>query len=153
MCLSSNTVEIRRIAAGDTTALRDAILRAGLPPGGSVYPGDDAADTLHLGAFLDDMLVGVATLCRQAIPGMESTTTWRLRGMATLASHRGRGFSVQLAERCICYAAEHGATLVWCTSRLATVPFYRALGFQEFGEPFPPPQYSDLLYVNMSRRL
>ena len=78
--------DIRRIAARDTVALRNAILRPGLPPDRSIYPGDDAPDTLHLGAFLDDTLVAVATLCREAVPPEavpeQSTTSWRLRGMA-----------------------------------------------------------------------
>jgi GNAT superfamily N-acetyltransferase len=144
---------IQRIAASDTIALRDTVLRPGLPPGGSHYPGDDGADTLHLGAFVDGTLVAVATLCREVMPGDESTTSWRLRGMATLPEYRGRGFGKQLAQRCITYAGKQGGTLVWCTSRNATVPFYRALGFTESGDTFSLPQYSDALYVRMQHRL
>jgi hypothetical protein len=60
MCLKSandKAAEIRRIAACDTIALRDAALRPGLPSGGSLYPGDEASETLHLGAFSDNTLV------------------------------------------------------------------------------------------------
>jgi GNAT superfamily N-acetyltransferase len=134
-------------------ALRDAVLRPGLPPGGSHYPGDDAPDTLHLGAFLGSMLVAIATLCREPISDEQSTTSWRLRGMATLPEYRGRGFGKQLAQHCIAYAVEQRGTLVWCTSRVATVPFYRALGFAESGETFSLPQYSDALYVRMQHPL
>ncbi|HEY3988268.1 MAG TPA: GNAT family N-acetyltransferase [Acidobacteriaceae bacterium] len=145
--------EIRRIAARDTIALRDAMLRPGLPLGGSIYPGDDAPDTLHLGILLDNVLAVVATLCREPIPGETITTSWRLRGMATLPEYRGRGFATQLAEDCISYAVEQGGTLVWCTSRIATVPFYRRLGFIESSDAFPLPQYSDALYIRMQRPL
>jgi hypothetical protein len=72
MCLKSaydNAAEIRRIEACDTITFRDAALRPGLPPGGSHYPGDEAPETLHLGAFSDNTLVAVATLCREAMPG------------------------------------------------------------------------------------
>lgn len=152
-----SAIAIRRIAASDTIALRDAVLRPGLPPGGSHYPGDDALDTLHLGAYVggfpDQTLIAVATLCREPMPGEESTSSWRLRGMAMLPEYRGRGIGKELAQRCIIYAAEQGGTLVWCTSRIATVPFYRALGFIEFGGTFSLPQYSDAVYIRMQRPL
>jgi GNAT superfamily N-acetyltransferase len=144
---------IRRIAARDTIALRDAMLRPGLPPGGSIYPGDDAPDTLHLGTFLNNTLAAVATLCREPLPGETITTSWRLRGMATLPEYRSRGFARQLAQRCIAYAAEQGGTRVWCTSRVATMAFYRTLGFIECSEPFALPEYSDALYIRMQRPL
>ena len=150
---------IQRIAARETISLRDAVLRPGLPPGGSHYPGDDAADTLHLGTFVGHTLVAVATLCREPMPGREampgerSTTSWRLRGMATLPGYRGRGLGKQLAQRSIGYAAEQGGTLVWCTSRIATAAFYRALGFSESGHTFSLPEYSDALYIRMQRPL
>jgi GNAT superfamily N-acetyltransferase len=156
MCLKSaigGVAQVRQLVARDTMALRDAVLRPGLPPGGSHYPGDDAPDTLHLGAFLDSMLVAIATLCREPISDEQSTTSWRLRGMATLPEYRGRGFGKQLAQHCIAYAVEQRGTLVWCTSRVATVPFYRALGFAESGETFSLPQYSDALYIRMQRPL
>jgi ribosomal protein S18 acetylase RimI-like enzyme len=147
----SSAPEIRRIAAHDTITLRDAMLRPDLPPGGSIYPGDDAPDTLHLGAFVEDTLAAVATLCREPMPGTQGTTSWRLRGMATLSEYRGRGFARQLAQRCIAYAAEQGGTGVWCTSRVATVAFYRILGFTECSDPFSLPEYSDALYIRMQR--
>ena len=149
----SSTIAIQRIAARETISLRDAVLRPGLPPGGSYYPGDDAEGTLHLGAFVDHTLVAVATLCREPMLGERSTTSWRLRGMATLPEYRGRGLGKQLAQRSIGYAAEQGGTLVWCTSRIATVPFYRALGFSESGHTFSLPEYSDALYIRMQHPL
>jgi ribosomal protein S18 acetylase RimI-like enzyme len=156
MCLNSaneSGAEIRRIAARDTIALRDAALRPGLPPGGSHYPGDEAPETLHLGVFSDNTLVAVATLCREAMPGMQSTTSWRLRGMATLPEYRSRGLGRQLAQRCFACAAEQGGTCVWCTSRVATVAFYRTLGFTECSDTFSLPQFSDVLYIRMRRPL
>jgi GNAT superfamily N-acetyltransferase len=155
----NSTIAIQRIAASETISLRDAVLRPGLPPGGSHYPGDDAEGTLHLGAFVDHTLVAIATLCREpmpvreAMPGKRSTTSWRLRGMATLSEYRARGLGKQLAQRCIGYAAEQGSTSVWCTSRIATVPFYRTLGFIECSDTFSLPQFSDALYIRMQRPL
>jgi|UPI0003664678 GNAT superfamily N-acetyltransferase len=149
----TNAMDIRRIVASDTVMLRNAVLPPGLPPDRSIYPGDDARDTLHLGVFLDTTLVAVATLCREPLPDNNITTSWRLRGMAALPECRGRGFGRQLVERCLRYAVDQEGTLVWCTSRISTVPFYRALGFREYGDAFSLPQYSDALYVHMQHPL
>jgi GNAT superfamily N-acetyltransferase len=160
MCLKSaidGVAQVRQLVARDTIALRDAVLRPGLPPGGSHYPGDDAPDALHLGIYVaasaQNTLAAVATLCREPVAGEEMTSSWRLRGMATLPEYRGHGFGKQLAQYCIAYAAEQRGTLVWCTSRVATVPFYSALGFTESSDTFSLPQYSDALYIRMQRPL
>jgi GNAT superfamily N-acetyltransferase len=150
---ADSAIEIRRIAARDTVALRDAILRPELPPGGSIYPGDDAPGTLHLGAFAGSTLVAVATLCGESMPGTHNIASWRLRGMAILPAYRSRGLGRQLAHHCLAYAVEQRATLIWCTSRAATVAFYRMLGFNECSDAFPLPQYSDALYIRMQRPL
>jgi GNAT superfamily N-acetyltransferase len=87
------------------------------------------------------------------MPDTPGHTSWRLRGMATLAQYRGRGLGRQLAQRCVAYAQAQGATLIWCTSRLATVPFYRRLSFEPCSEAFRLPEFSDTLYIRMKRAL
>jgi GNAT superfamily N-acetyltransferase len=146
-------MDLRPISIAEARELRDAVLRPGLPTGGSIYPGDEAPDTLHAGAFMDGRLASVATVCRERMPGFTTPDTWRLRGMATLARWRGNGLGKRLAERCIAHAAEHGGALLWCSARIGTAAFYRALGFNEHGEPFRLPEYSDELYVFMQRPL
>jgi hypothetical protein len=85
--------------------------------------------------------------------GASGATEWRLRGMATLEEFRGRGLGKRLAERCVAYAADGRGTLLWCSARIATVPFYRSLGFREQGESFRLPEYSREVYILMQRPL
>jgi ribosomal protein S18 acetylase RimI-like enzyme len=73
--------------------------------------------------------------------------------MATLPEYRSRSLGRQLAQRCIAYAAKQGGTCVWCTSRVATVAFYRILGFIECSGNFSLPEFSDALYIRMRRPL
>jgi hypothetical protein len=70
-----------------------------MPAGRSIYPGDDAPDTLHLGAFVNGRMAAVATVCRESLPGTSMADQWRLRGMATLKEFRGSGLGRLLAER------------------------------------------------------
>lgn len=74
-------MRIAPISTAEARPIRDLVLRPGFPPGGSIYTGDDASDTLHLGAFTAGPLVAVATICREPLPEADSERVWRLRGM------------------------------------------------------------------------
>jgi predicted GNAT family N-acyltransferase len=115
------------------------VLRPGFPPGGSIYTGDDASDTLHLGAFTAGPLVAVATICREPLPETDSERVWRLLGMATLDQYRGLGLGRELAVACINHTRSHGAELILCSARVEVATFYKSLGFAETGEPFALP--------------
>ncbi len=60
-------MHIRTIAVDEARILRRVVLRPNLPPEASIFPGDDAPTSLHLGAFESDELVGVATLIQDAL--------------------------------------------------------------------------------------
>src|ERR1700743_1423967 len=104
----------RAISAEEVQAFRDKVLRLGKSVGQSVYRGDDALETLHVGAFIGDELSSVATICREAMRDRQNTDAWRLRGMATLENLRGSGLGKSLAEDCIAHAVKHGGATVWC---------------------------------------
>jgi len=151
--VSINAVSISPVSISDARVLRDRVLRPDYPPGGSVYPGDDEPETLHVGAFVEGTPVAVATVCREPMPGRPENASWRLRGMATVSEYRGLGLGRKLAQHCIRHAIDHGGALLWCSSRVAAVSFYKSLGFQQFGERFRLPQFSKRTYVLMWRAL
>ncbi len=129
-------VAVRPIAAVETRPLRQAILRPHLPPEQCVYPGDDAPDSLHVGAFLADRLVGVATILHQPPEGGSDPRDWRVRGVATLPEVRRRGVGMAMIRRCEEHAGEHGGRRVWFNARSDARPFYETLGYAVEGEPF-----------------
>ena len=130
---------VRPVEAEQTRVLRQQILRPHQQKYELVYPGDDAPDSLHLGAFEEDELVGVASVMRESRSGEEDPGAWRIRGMATIPEVRGHGHGGALLERCLVHVAEHGGTLAWCTVRVTAMAFYRHFGFEAQGEPFEVP--------------
>ncbi len=106
--MTARWFETRTLKAHEVQKLRDDVLRAGLTPGGSVYRTDLAADTLHVGAFADDTLVAVATVCSELFQEKSERRAWRLRGMATLPAWQGHGLGRQLANKCIDHAVDRG---------------------------------------------
>jgi GNAT superfamily N-acetyltransferase len=131
--------QVRRLSAQDVIPLRTAVLRPHAPPNTHTFPGDDAPETYHAGVFLEDELVGVASVFQEAPPFAASPFAWRLRGMAVVPQVRRTGYGRVLVQSCLDYIASQKGTLLWCHGRTSALQFYRALGFQTYGEEFDVP--------------
>jgi len=110
--------------------LRARVLRPGQPKQRSHFPGDDAPGAVHLGAFVGERLVGIATVTEE--------NGLRLRGMAVEDDARCRGVGAALVHRVCAVAIERNAPL-WCNARAAAVGFYEKLGWVVEGEQFDMP--------------
>lgn len=126
-------MEIRSITTDEARPLRANILRPNRPFQDSCYTTDDDAETLHTGAFEQGELVCVATVFPEPLPGSTMTKAWRLRGMATRADMRRKGFGKAVLEKCINHIRERGGELLWCNARTDAIDFYRTLGFETLG--------------------
>jgi GNAT superfamily N-acetyltransferase len=133
--------DIRPITPAQVRQLRHRLLRPFEPPEQIVYHGDDDADTLHAGAFVDGVLVGIASVCREAMPATRQPPrlgpeVWRLRGMATTPEVRGAGHGRALLEACFDHIRARGGDLLWCNARVVALGFYERLGFVAEGPEF-----------------
>ena len=128
---------VRPISAAETRPLRHRVLRPGQPFGQTSYPRDDHPETVHLGAFDGDRLVGIVSLYREARPDRPDRSAWRMRGLATEPDVRGRKFGTAMMAASIAHVAGRGGGELWCNARLEAVGFYEAAGFEvDGGEPF-----------------
>jgi GNAT superfamily N-acetyltransferase len=132
-------IDIRPITAAQTRPLRRAMLRPHQTEAQLVYSGDDVPGALHLGAYLGDALVGVASINPEPSPGETDAGGWRLRGMATTPEVRGTGVGGLLLQRCLDHARAAGGTVFWCNARTSAAGFYRRYGLETRGEPFEIP--------------
>jgi len=148
---------IRRITAEETHAVRRAVLRPGRPAEETVYPGDEHAATIHLGAFLGTRLTGVATLMPEPCPLQGQDGDWRLRAIAVVDEERGQGVGGALLARIISEAIRAEGRVLWCHGRTTARSFYERHGFQARGEEFESPQtgphYLFLLELGTLHRL
>jgi N-acetylglutamate synthase-like GNAT family acetyltransferase len=113
----------------DTGAhLRNALLRA-VDAASSARP-----DGFHVGGYIGDTLVGVASIHPEAPPDGTPDPAWRLAGVAVEHGFRGHGLGLLLVERCLDHAAAAGGTLVWAGTSKTALGFFERLGFHTFGE-------------------
>lgn len=121
---------VQPVTAADVVPLRHAVLRAGQPVETAMYPADGAPETFHAAAHDEDgRIVGVATVSPEGHPDGPQPGDWRLRGMATDPSVRGRGFGAQALHAVLDHARAHGGTRVWCNARAGARGFYEHEGF------------------------
>lgn len=129
-------MEVKQIDAKDTYELRHKILR----PLGTIedckYLGDNDDLSFHLGAFVDDKLVSIASFYMENHPAVESEYQFRLRGMATSEEFRGQGMSSALLRTAFPIILKNHVKTLWCNARTSAIGFYQKVGFLEVGEVF-----------------
>jgi GNAT superfamily N-acetyltransferase len=134
-------VEIVPVTAEAVRPLRQAVLRPHQRVEDLVWPGDDAAGALHLGARAGggEGLIGIVSIAPEAHPYDPRSGDWRIRGMATTPDARGRGVGAELLRACLAHALWSGGTRAWCSARTSAAGFYERQGFSPEGDVFDKP--------------
>lgn len=136
---ASPDVILRAILPGETRPLRKLLLRPDLDMPQLNYPGDEEPLSLHVGAFCNGEMAGIASVYLQSPRDSKDADAWRLRGMATTPAVRGTGAGGLILKACIAHAARHGGRYIWCDARLAAVWFYEHYGFLIRGAEYDIP--------------
>ncbi|WP_372653772.1 GNAT family N-acetyltransferase [Halobacteriovorax sp.] len=132
-------MKVLRINASDTYHIRNLVLRPGRPVEDCHFEHDDDEQTFHLGAFIDSQLVSVASFYFEKNPKLVEEYQYRLRGMATLPEHRGKGLSSSLLRTAFPIIEQNFCQLLWCNARSTAQGFYQKVGFERTGEEFDVP--------------
>ena len=123
--------ELRGVPLAETRPLRQQVLR----PHQTVddLAADEPAGAVAFGAFEGSELVAVGLVGPDGEPG-----DWRVRGMATAPSARGRGAGTAILQALVHHAITHGARRVWCNARTPALTLYQRAGFVVASDEFEP---------------
>lgn len=134
---------VRPVSLEQTRPLRQAVLR----PHEAVerMASSETADTVALGAFEGDELVAVGMIAPDGEPG-----GWRIRGMATAPSARGRGAGTAVLDELMRHAVAAGAQRIWCNARTPARSLYERAGMRVVSEEFELPEIGP--HLVMERR-
>ncbi len=129
-------MRIRFIKAGTTHPLRHKVLRPHQPVEEVDFPNDRNPDSFHLGAYIGEHLIGVASFYPERTDKVKGWKQYRLRGMASRPDFRGQGVGRRLLAFALDHLRAQHADVLWCNAWVAAKVFYERQGFVTVGEPF-----------------
>ncbi|MBK5193163.1 MAG: GNAT family N-acetyltransferase [Flavobacteriaceae bacterium] len=136
----TTTILIREIPASAVYSVRLTVLRPGRPLAECVFEGDTIGKTFHLGLFMDENLIGVASFMQNSNPLFKEAEQYQLRGMAVLSEFKGQGFGTSLlieGQEKLKNLVKH--PFLWFNARDSAIEFYKKFGYQTIGEEFDVP--------------
>ena len=93
-----SSIKIRPISAEETHLVRHPMLRKNRPIEDCVFEGDDLETTIHIGAFHEFRLVGVASAFLQQHTQLKSKSSYQIRGVATVEQYHRLGIGIALMK-------------------------------------------------------
>lgn len=127
------------------------MLRQDFPPEACHYPGDDDDLTFHLGGFVDNKLVSIASFYFQKNERIPDENQYQLRGMATLPDYQGQGISSQLLKTAFPIIKQNLVEVLWCNARKTAIGYYESMGFEKLGQEFEVDKIGT--HVMMSKKI
>ncbi|MGY4385425.1 putative GNAT family N-acyltransferase [Pedobacter sp. UYP24] len=126
---------VKYITANQVLPLRSKVLRNGLDPQQCIFPNDEVENGFHLGCYVDEQLISVATFFPEDEP-KQGTEGIRLRGMATDPDFAGKGYGAELINFAVETLTSANASYIWCNARKVAIGFYHKLGFEIISDEF-----------------
>lgn len=134
---------VKFITSREVLPLRSTVLRDNIALDDCVFQGDEVAGSFHLGCFVDNRIVSVASFFPQDHPPEVTSTSrldtgdgYRLRGMATDRAFAGKGYGAELVNFAINHLKNIQASYIWCNARSSAAGFYSKLGFNIVSNEF-----------------
>jgi len=144
--------EIKQIKPFDTYDLRLKVLSHDTFED-CMYKGDFEDNTLHIGAFKENEIIGVASFFCETHKELPPTKMYRLKGLAIDPKHRKqlRGQTLILFGENLLRQKE--TEIIWCTTKISNIQYYNHLGFFESDYVFnhPTKGLHILMYKNIER--
>ena len=147
-------VTIGLLTTDQTYGLRREVLRGG--KGGDTHAdSDDLPETFHVGAVDGSgEVIGTSTyfpsVCQYE---PEIADAYRLRSLAVVPGHQGKGTGGLIMDRAIQILRERGAVLLWANARDTALKFYLDRDFTAVpGSEFSTPE-SRIPHTVVVRRL
>ncbi len=128
--------DIKKISAEKTHAIRHPMLRQGRPIEDCVFDGDKDPKTIHLGAFIENKLVGVLSAYQKNTTVFDVKESYQIRGVAVLTTAHRKGIGRALMANIEHQLKQRKIDLIWLNARITAVDFYTALAYQQKGKAF-----------------
>ncbi len=132
---------IRFIKNCQTFPLRKKVLRSHQPNPILEFEGDSEPDTIHLGYFENEEIIGIVTLIRRGFYWEKDfyKNAYQLRGMAVDPQFQNQNIGNALLHEVENQSQTRGVDFIWCNARENALNFYLKNGYELIGGSFEIP--------------
>ena len=129
-------MEIKRISAHQTYAVRHPVLRPGRPIEDCSFEFDDHPLSIHFCLELDGKVISVLSALPIKCSSFPELNAMRIRGIATLDSFQRLGYGSELMRIAEQELKNNSVDLLWLNARIHASEFYSKLGYKPKGDLF-----------------
>jgi len=130
-------LQVLKIDANITYPLRHALLRKGKPLRSCYFKNDKSKETVHLGAFKFEKLIGILSAYHTPCPEFESLKGYQLRAIAVNPKYQRQGIASLLIQNILGKIIEkQNADHMWLNARIEAQKLYESNGFYHIGKQF-----------------
>lgn len=112
------------------------MLRQGRPIEDCEFEGDYNPTSIHLGAFMDNQLIGVLSAYQRNADAFDLKECYQIRGVAVLTTHHRKGIGRALMTQIELLLRSREIDLIWLNARITALDFYTSLQYHQKGNPF-----------------
>lgn len=130
-------LQIKEIKAKQTYDLRHPLLRQGQPYESCQLENDNHEETIHLGAYVSNHLVGILSVMPNKCPAYPNQNAAQLRAMAVHPDFQRKKIATQLIQSILLrLKGKNSIELVWLNARIKANALYLGNGFEPLNSPF-----------------
>lgn len=122
-------IRIKIINSYELHDIRSKVLRNGLDPKMCTFEGDTRINSIHIGAFNNNKILGGVSLIKNICNENSEVDCFQLRGLCVYNEFQNYGIGTKIIHKIENIISEMNIKYVWMNARESAVKFYLNLGY------------------------
>ena len=122
-------IRIKIINSYELHDIRSKVLRNGLDPKMCRFEGDTRINSIHIGAFNNNKILGGVSLIKNICNENSEVDCFQLRGLCVYNEFQNYGIGTKIIHKIENIISEMNIKYVWMNARESAVKFYLNLGY------------------------
>ncbi len=122
-------IQIKIINSYELHNIRSIVLRNGLEPKMCTFEGDTRINSIHIGAFIENKIVGGVSLIKNNCKINNERECFQLRGLCVYEKYQNCGIGTKILNKVENIITEKNTKYIWMNARESAVKFYLNLDY------------------------
>lgn len=126
-------IHLKIISSNKLLDLRSKVLRNNASHESCIFEGDLRKNSIHIGAFSDDELVGGISIIKNNSSYKKLKNCYQFRGMCVLKNFQNKGIGNKILLEAENQCKRRNINNVWMNARIKALDFYLKFKYQDLG--------------------